>query len=66
MELKGKAVRKYVEKFYQHHKHRKEPSYIAGAVALGIEKKRHHYKYKKVSKSRKSPRRHFWVFRHKR
>ncbi len=67
MELRGKAVRRYVENFYKHHKHKKDPSYIAGAVALGIEKKRtsKRHIHRKVRSIRKSPRRR-WIFRHKR
>jgi len=35
-EHKGKSVRRSVQSYYEHHKHKKPASYIAGAVACRI------------------------------
>ena len=49
MAIKGKKVRKYIERFYTTKKHysKKRANYIAGAVAYEEHKERVHRKHKK-------------------
>ncbi len=64
MDLKGRNVRKYVENYYKHHKHKKSPSYIAGAVAHDIDvlrtKKKRTIKKRILRKSKKTRKHRFF------